>query len=112
MEYKIVKEIPGDQRAAMNASVSIEEQMPQYLVDGWEPLGGVAIDRNGRLYQAIIRRDDGIRYRKVSAPPGIADDMPVTFPDHPVIPPSEMIFECGDEGLNHPNHDVWQPEDE
>jgi len=64
------------------------------LEEGWEPIGGLACAGKGLYRQAMIRRDDGIRYRDlekfgITAPPGIADDMPdqeLTFPDHPVLP--------------------------
>ena len=80
-EYQIVK--------GSTAFVSkFEKDVMSMIETGWEPLGGPFLD-GSQIRQAMIRRDDGIRYRKVSAPPGIADDMPeeqLTFPNHPVLP--------------------------
>jgi hypothetical protein len=82
MEYQIVK--GSEEKLHV-----FERRMNSFIRDGWEPIGGIACVGKGLYRQAMIRRDDGIRYRKVSAPPGIADDMPdqeLTFPDHPVMP--------------------------
>lgn len=54
MEYKIIRYVRKTNETTEQAIKAFEELMNEKLAEGWQILGGIAVE-NGAFYQAIVK---------------------------------------------------------